>query len=223
MTVLTGAVKNLFGCIPGKRKVQWHFSTGVDHDSFTRMLVELSQVLRPRLTVMDAIIGMEGNGPGSGDPRGIGVVLAGQDPVAVDVVSGSMVGLVPEQLPVIGAASKAGIGASSMENIQVLGEDLSGVSLANFRFPPRENTEWHLPEWARRRLKDALTTRPVIEHHSCVQCGLCMSDCPQQAIACEGGKLRIDHRRCIRCFCCQEFCPQGAIVVGRGWLLKVIG
>lgn len=223
MTVLTGAVKNLFGCIPGKRKVQWHFNTGVDHGSFSRMLVELSRVLRPRLTVMDAIVGMEGNGPGSGDPRRIGLVIAGRDPVAVDVVSGGIVGLAPEELPVIRAAAQAGIGASSMEHIQVLGEELSEVSVADFRLPPREHTEWQLPDWTRRHLKDALTTRPVIDHPACVRCGICKTDCPQQAIAVEGGKFVIDYRRCIRCFCCQEFCPQGAITVGRGWLLKLIG
>jgi uncharacterized protein (DUF362 family)/NAD-dependent dihydropyrimidine dehydrogenase PreA subunit len=221
MTVLTGAVKNLFGCVPGKRKVQWHFNTGVDHDSFNRMLVDLSSLLRPRLTVMDAIVGMEGNGPGSGDPRRIGVILAGQDPVALDVVSGMLVGLSPEDLPVIRSASKAGIGASSQETIQVLGEDLSCIAVPNFRLPPREHTEWRLPEWARRRLKEALTTRPIIDHHDCVQCGICQNDCPQQAIAGGGGRLRIDYRKCIRCFCCQEFCPQGAITVGQGWLLRL--
>ena len=221
MTVLTGAVKNLFGCVPGKRKVQWHFNTGVDHDAFTLMLVELSSLLKPRLTVMDAVVGMEGNGPGSGDPRRIGVVLAGQDPVALDVVSGSVIGLSPDDLPVIRAASKAGIGTSSQENIQVLGEDLSGVVVPNFKLPPREHTEWRLPEWARRGFKDALTTRPVIDQHNCIQCGICQDDCPQQAIA-GGGKLRIDYRRCIRCFCCQEFCPQGAITVGQGWLLRLL-
>jgi uncharacterized protein (DUF362 family)/Pyruvate/2-oxoacid:ferredoxin oxidoreductase delta subunit len=222
MTVLTGAVKNLFGCIPGKRKVQWHFNTGVDHDSFTRMLVELSQALRPRLTVMDAVVGMEGNGPGSGDPRRIGLILAGSDPVAVDVVSGNLVGLAPEELPVVRAAAKAGIGASSMADIQVLGEDPASLSIPDFRLPPREHTEWQLPDWARRRLKNALTTRPVIDHQACVQCGICSNDCPQQVISTEGGELHIDYRKCIRCFCCQEFCPQGAITVGQGWLLKLI-
>ena len=222
MTVLTGAVKNLFGCIPGKRKVQWHFNTGVDHDAFSRMLVELSVIIKPCLTVMDAVVGMEGNGPGSGDPRRIGLVIAGLDPVAVDVVSGNIVGLAPEDLPVIRAAVKAGIGASSMEHIQVLGEKLSGVVVPDFRLPPRDHTEWQLPDWARRRLKDALTTRPVIDHHACIQCGICMQDCPQRAITDHGGKLNIDYRICIRCFCCQEFCPQGAITVGRGWLLKLV-
>jgi uncharacterized protein (DUF362 family) len=95
MMTLTGAVKNLFGCVPGRRKVQWHFNAGVNRDAFARMLVELCMLIKPRLTIMDAVVGMEGNGPGSGDPRAIGLVIAGQDPVAVDVVSGSVVGADP--------------------------------------------------------------------------------------------------------------------------------
>ena len=223
MTTLTGAVKNLFGCIPGKRKVQWHFSTGIDHDAFMRMLVELMVLLKPRLTIMDAIVGMEGNGPGSGDPREIGVVLAGKDPVAVDAVMGALVGIGPERLPVLRAALSAGVGEPRIERIETLGEKIDMVSLRRFRLPPQAQVEWRLPEWAQRALKDALTTRPEIDNDTCVRCGICWSDCPQKAIAHADAGLAIDHRACIRCFCCQEFCPQGAITVGTGWLLKLIG
>ncbi len=221
MTVLTGAVKNLFGCIPGKRKVQWHFNTGVDHESFMRMLVELAALIRPRLTVMDAIVGMEGNGPGSGDPRKIGAVIAGIDPVAVDVVAGELVGVSAEKLPVIKAARAAGYGAGRMNEINLAGTPLETLRLNDFVLPPREHTEWSVPEWMRRSLKDALTTRPVIDSGACVRCGICEGHCPQQAISPAHGKLTIDYRRCIRCFCCQEFCPQGAISVGKGWALKL--
>jgi len=224
MTTLTGAVKNLFGCVPGKRKVQWHFNTGVDHASFALLLVELARVLKPRLTIMDAVVGMEGNGPGSGDPRAIGATLAGCDPVAVDAVSAVLVGVQPDTLPVLKAAHAAGAGETGMENIDVLGAELSAAIVRDFRLPPREHpTEWKLPEWMRRRLKDALTTRPVIDHAACVSCGICRNDCPQQAITGSEGGYMIDYRNCIRCFCCQEFCPQGAITVGRGWMLKMLG
>lgn len=223
MTVLTGAVKNLFGCIPGKRKVQWHFRTGVDHGSFMRMLVELADLLAPRLTVMDAIVAMEGNGPGSGDPRAVGVLLAGGDPVAVDAVAGRLVGVRPEALPVLRAAREAGIGEQRIERIQVAGASISSAAVRGFRLPPREHLEWKLPEWLRRTLKDALTTRPLIDRRACVRCGICEGHCPQRAIAPDGGRLVIDHRVCIRCFCCQEFCPQGAITVGKGWALRLTG
>ena len=190
MTTLTGAVKNLFGCVPGKRKVQWHFNTGVNHELFTLMLIELCALLKPRLTIMDAVIGMEGNGPGSGEPRQIGLVIAGEDPVAVDVVSSSVVGVASEKLPVIRAAVAAGYGETRLDRIRVLGTALSGIEIKHFRLPPQAHLEWRLPEWARMVLKDALTTKPVINNFSCIQCGICQSHCPQKAIEIRGESLR---------------------------------
>jgi uncharacterized protein (DUF362 family)/Pyruvate/2-oxoacid:ferredoxin oxidoreductase delta subunit len=222
MTTLTGAVKNLFGCVPGKRKVQWHFNTGVNHELFATMLNELCALLKPRLTIMDAVIGMEGNGPGSGEPRLIGVVIAGRDPVAVDVVSSSVLGVSLEKLPLIRAAAAAGYGETQLDRISVFGESIASVAIKHFRLPPQEHLEWRLPEWARLVLKDALTTKPVINNSSCIQCGICQGHCPQGAIENRGGELEIRYRDCIRCFCCQEFCPQGAITVGRGWALKIL-
>ncbi len=222
MMTVTGAVKNLFGCIPGRRKVQWHFSSGVNRDAFARMLVELSWLIRPELTIMDAVVGMEGNGPGSGDPREIGLIMAGQDPVAIDAVSGAIIGADPRLLYIMRAAAEAGIGETRVEHICVLGEFLDAVRVKGFRLPPQEHLEWRLPEWARRLLKDALTTRPVINHEQCVRCGVCQGHCPQSAIRDSGTRLSIDYRICIRCFCCQEFCPRGAISVGRGWALRIL-
>jgi uncharacterized protein (DUF362 family)/Pyruvate/2-oxoacid:ferredoxin oxidoreductase delta subunit len=222
MMTLTGAVKNLFGCIPGRRKVQWHFKAGVNRDAFARMLVELSALIQPRLTIMDAIVGMEGNGPGSGDPRLVGVVLAGQDPVALDVVSGTMVGADPSLLYVVRAAAAAGIGETRLDRIAILGAALESVTIRGFRLPPQEHLEWRMPEWARGFLKDALTMRPEIDHERCIRCGICQGHCPQGAIDNSAGRFEISYRNCIRCFCCQEFCPQGAITVGRGWALKLV-
>ena len=222
MTTLTGAVKNLFGCVPGKRKVQWHFNTGVNHELFATMLNELCALLKPRLTIMDAVIGMEGNGPGSGEPRQIGVVIAGRDPVAVDVVSSSVLGVSLDRLPLIRAAAAGGYGETRLDRITVLGESIADVAINEYQLPPQEHLEWRLPEWTRVVLKDALTTKPVIDNRSCIQCGICQGHCPQGAIENRGGKLEIRYRDCIRCFCCQEFCPQGAITVGRGWALKIL-
>ena len=222
MTTLTGAVKNIFGCIPGKRKVQWHFNTGVNHDLFMRMLVELYALLHPRLTIMDAVVGMEGNGPGSGEPRRIGAILAGRDGVALDVVSGKMVGVAMEKLPLIQSATAAGIGETRLDRIRILGEALENIPVVEFRLPPQEHVEWHLPRWVRRFFKNAFTLKPVISQDVCIQCGICQGNCPQRAIESDGAHLHIRYRDCIRCFCCQEFCPQGAITVGRGWMLVLL-
>jgi uncharacterized protein (DUF362 family)/Pyruvate/2-oxoacid:ferredoxin oxidoreductase delta subunit len=223
MMIMTGAVKNLFGCIPGKKKVQWHFNAGIDQNSFARMLVELSELLKPRLSIVDAVAGMEGNGPGSGTPRSIGLILAGQDPVSVDVISGLIIGVSPHQNPVIRAAGESGIGECRVENINVLGQSIVSVKVKDFILPQSMHSEWPLPEWARRCLKDALTARPVIDPDICVRCGLCKSNCPRGSIIEAHGGLRIDYRNCIRCFCCQEFCPEGAITIGKGWMLKFAG
>jgi uncharacterized protein (DUF362 family) len=222
MTILTGAVKNLFGCIPGKRKVQWHLNSGVDHAHFMSMLLELYLLIKPRLTIMDAIIGMEGNGPGSGEPRQIGAILAGRDAVAVDVVSALLVGILPERLPLIRAAALAGIGETNPEHIRIIGESLHGMAVKNFQFPHQSHTEFALPEWMKSSLKNALTTRPVINAAACTLCGICQGHCPQCAISKKGKKLEVRYRECIRCFCCQEFCPQGAITVGKGWAIKLL-
>jgi uncharacterized protein (DUF362 family)/Pyruvate/2-oxoacid:ferredoxin oxidoreductase delta subunit len=222
MTTLTGAVKNLFGCIPGKRKVQWHFNTGVNHELFMKMLLELYVLLKPRLTIMDAVVGMEGNGPGSGDPRSIGVLLAGRDAVSVDAVSARIVGVKAEKLPLLKAARSEGIGETDLGNIRLLGDPVENIAIRHFRLPPQEHLEWPLPEWARSSLKNAFTTRPVINHSRCIQCGVCQGHCPQGAIEEKGNQLEIRYRDCIRCFCCQEFCPQGAITVGKGWALTLL-
>ena len=217
MVTMTGAVKNCFGCIPGNRKAQWHLNAGVDHDQFSRMLVELYALLAPKLTVMDAVVGMEGNGPGSGDPRRIGAIIAGQDAVAVDVVAAALISLSPVRLPVGRAAIELGIGAASLEDITVKGDELEPLIVRDFRLPASVHTEWPLPDWLRRTLKNALTNKPAIDHSICLQCGLCERHCPRKAISKGRTGLVIDYRNCIRCFCCQEFCPHRAIQVRKGW------
>ncbi len=222
MTTLTGAVKNLFGCIPGKRKVQWHFNTGVNHALFMKMLLELYELLKPQLTIMDAVVGMEGNGPGSGDPRQIGALLAGRDAVAIDAAAAHLLGVTLDRLPLIQAARSEGIGETDLKDITFLGEPLESLAVKHFLLPPQAHLEWPLPEWARSSLKNAFTTRPVINHDLCIQCGICQGHCPQRAIEDRGKQLGIRYRDCIRCFCCQEFCPQGAITVGKGWALTLL-
>ncbi len=222
MTVLTGAIKNLFGCIPGRRKVQWHFNTGVNRELFMEMLVELAALLKPRLTVMDSVVGMEGNGPASGDPRPLGAIIAGADPVSVDAVAARIVSAAVEHLPLLRAAARLGIGETRFDRIHLAGDAVDAIKARDFRLPPREHPEWPLPEWARKLMKDALTTRPEIDAAGCVRCGICADHCPQKALTERQGRLTVDYRRCIRCFCCQEFCPQGAIDLRKGWMLRLL-
>lgn len=222
MMTMTLGVKNLFGCVPGKRKVSWHFEAGHDKLAFAKMLVELYQLLNPRLTVLDGIVGMEGDGPGSGTPREMGVIAASADAVAMDMIIGRMVGLEPGEVPTTEAAMELGIGETDTEGVEVVG-DAAGMVFEDFKLP--ETTEprfvsW-LPNFIKKHMDQALTSRPVVLYDLCKECSICVNACPPQAMQITD-KLRIDYDHCIRCYCCHELCPEGAIDIKKGWGLKLM-
>jgi uncharacterized protein (DUF362 family)/NAD-dependent dihydropyrimidine dehydrogenase PreA subunit len=223
--LLTLAVKNLFGCIPGRRKAQWHFKSGVDKGAFATMLVELHGIVRPTLNIVDAVVGMEGNGPGSGTPREIGLIAAGTDAFALDMALSEILGVSAGRLPTTKAAMRLGLAPDNISGVDISG-DFVGVYQArveDFKLPTGSSLEWKIPEPIRRLLKEALTTRPRIDKTKCQSCLMCHSACPAGVIKEGEGGLTINYRECIRCFCCQEACPVGAIEVVEGWLLKYLG
>jgi len=243
---LTLAVKNFFGCVLGTKKAQWHLRAGENPALFARLIVEIAYSFRPGLTVVDGIIAMEGNGPGSGDPRALGMILAGDDPAAVDAVICRLLGFPPEKLPTLAAARELGLGQPEFGKVEVLGERVEAVAITGFR-PAASSPGAQgigLPRPLHRLLKSALTCRPEIDPELCQLCARCAEICPPKAIAMEKrgqepfvqstpeGPFRqkvpdpfsppaIDRARCIRCFCCQEVCPAKAISVKRGWLLRL--
>ncbi len=218
--LMTLGVKNMFGCVVGRRKVQWHLKAGVNRDAFARMLVQIYEALSPRLTVLDGIVGMEGNGPGSGAPRPFGILGASSDAVALDSVVMSLMGLAPSRLPTVRAAEALGVGETRLERISLLGEDPGPLRVGNLRLPESADLEWIIPDFVLRPLKRSLTAYPEPEPTECTLCRVCVEACPEQVIDVAADRLRIDTRRCIRCFCCQELCPQGAMKTRRGWLLR---
>ena len=223
--LLTLAVKNLFGCIPGRRKAQWHLKSGVDREAFATMLVELAGIVRPALSIVDAVVGMEGNGPGSGDPRRIGLVVAGTNPFAVDMALCGVLGVSPDRLPTHKVAVKRGLVPGRIENIRLAGDfrSVDEARVMGFRLPTASSVEWGIPEPVRKALKEALTTKPRVDKKKCELCLMCKEMCPARAMSSRDGAISINYRECIRCFCCQEVCPVGAIDVVEGWLLKYLG
>ena len=220
---LTLGVKNLFGCVPGKRKPQWHLSAGVDGLQFASMLLDLAAFLSPRLTIADGIVDMEGNGPGSGDPRELNLVFCSADCLAMDAVIAGVLGADPQKAPVLRAALSRGLTSASAGDITVTGEDIEGVRVSDFRFPPPLNVNFasSLPDFLDKRIRKALTSRPHIDPRACNLCRVCVKVCPAGAMT-AGGRIRIDYDMCIRCYCCQEMCPQGAISARDGWLKRLI-
>lgn len=219
--VLTCAVKNLFGCVPGARKVQWHYKAGIDRLYFGRMLVELAQIVNPILTIVDGIIGLEGDGPGSsGSPRHIGLIVAGTDCSVVDLVISRIVGIDEDLLPTIIAAKEQGI-IKGLDMIDLLGEPIDDVMVDCFKLPATVDLEFG-PRILRRIIKDSMTIKPIEDRDICTLCGECAEICPTNVIAAGEKGLEIDYRRCISCFCCIEVCPQGAMRSKKGLLASFL-
>ncbi len=201
MMQLTLGVKNLFGCVVGLRKPEWHMRAGVNHDLFARLLVQICRSVNPSVTLLDGILAMEGEGPGkSGKPRRLGVLAGSTDTVAVDRVAAALVGMDPETLPTNRAARELGMAAGDVE--------IDGTLPEVFRYEiPGVRTSGRLASL----LREQLVRRPVADARACTLCGECRTYCPAKAITEEGGRLRFDYETCIRCFCCLEVCPHGAL------------
>jgi uncharacterized protein (DUF362 family)/Pyruvate/2-oxoacid:ferredoxin oxidoreductase delta subunit len=217
LTRMTGAVKNQFGCIPGILKGQHHARMADPYD-FGTMLVDLNMHIRPRICIMDAVMAMEGNGPRSGKPRKLGVLLFSTDPVALDAIACKIINLDPAFVPTMEPGEKAGLGTYHEENIEVVGGKIEDFICRDFdvvRKPMQHVTGGGL----RNFLKNRISSRPVIDKALCNRCGTCVQHCPVNPMAVDwvdNDKTRPpthNYDRCIRCYCCQELCPQGAISI----------
>ncbi len=219
LMLLTLGVKNLFGCIPGPRKALWHLKAGEDRRAFAQILLDLYRAIKPSLTVLDGIVGMEGNGPNTGRPIPIGLILASEDPLQLDQIVCDLLRISRKSLLTNRIALGEGIGE---DEIEVLGEKIKDVMIQNFQFPKLSQPNWNLPGFLGRALKNALSLKPLIEISLCTQCNQCIGVCPSKALRRENGQLLFDYGKCIRCFCCQEVCPEGAIRIEPGWVLRLV-
>ena len=220
---LTMAVKNLFGTVPGKRKARWHFSAGVDTTTFATMLLDLHNYLKARLSIMDAVVAMEGNGPSGGEARHMGLVLACENAIAMDRVLVEIVCARLKDTPISKTAFERKLPGSDIDDIDIVGDTLEAVRVRDFKFPPPMDIDFaaKLPGFIRKRLKNSITTRPEIDAHRCSLCNVCVQLCPAEVMV-RKNKIIIDYQNCIRCFCCQESCPRGVITVKEGWLKKLL-
>ncbi len=203
--LLTLGVKNCFGCIAGFRKAEWHMRTGVNHEMFARLLVQIHQAVNPSLTILDGIIALEGQGPGRGGvPRHVGVLMASNSALAIDVTVCRMLGIEPETLPTNKMARQMGLMPDPI--------DVEGVlpRVENFKIPGVTSLIYG-PKPIQGFVRRHLTRRPVVDESLCELCGDCRTFCPAQAIEEAGTKLRFDYDKCIRCYCCIEVCPKGAL------------
>ncbi len=205
MMLLTLGVKNLFGCIVGLEKPEWHMRSGVDRLMFARLLVQLCRAVRPAATLVDGILAMEGQGPGrSGIPRRLGLLAAGAAPAAVDMAICRLLNTAPEDLPTHRAAGELGL---VPPGISIEG-DFSPVP--DFRLPVLAPLTFG-PVRFHRLMRKHLVERPVVDPAVCRVCGECWRHCPAKAINPYAEAVGFDYDRCIRCYCCIEMCPHAAL------------
>ena len=220
MVGFSGAVKNLFGAVPGLQKPELHCRFP-EKQPFSEMLVDLCDFLRPDLCFLDGVLAMEGNGPTGGSPRKVGVLGASKSPYALDVCGAALIGLEPESVLMLKEAHRRGLGPISPKECQLLKEQVETLAQPDFVKAKASSTDFldRVPAFLRPAAKRLATPAPKIRRKECVGCGKCAESCPQHTIAIREGKAVIDYKQCIRCFCCHEMCPKHVIDIRRWSLL----
>lgn len=219
LTLMTGAVKNMFGLIPGFRKANYHKQYPKPKD-FSQVIVDILSLCPPGLTIMDAILSMEGEGPSSGQPVWTNMIISSADPVAVDAIASEIIGLKPDRVPVTKAAADAGLGISWPEAIKIVGKSLESARISNFKLTSNRTMEL-IPKFLVKIIDPLIWVRPDIDKAFCTNCNTCVTSCPVGAMSSENGlPPLIDYDICINCWCCHELCPEKSVYIRKSWLAQ---
>jgi len=197
LTILTLAVKNTFGCVPGKEKGSWHFKA-LNNNNFAKLMVEICSVVNPTLNIVEGLIAHEGNGPSNGNPKKTGVIFISENPFALDDSIATSLSIPSKKYPILIEASKKKLipeyetigkwsGSMRLPKTSLI---FSGLSFISNRF-------------------NIFKKKPKIDKGKCITCRKCERNCPAEAI--DINNFSIDYTKCIRCYVCHEVCPEDAI------------
>ncbi len=222
MTGFSGAVKNLFGAVPGLQKPELHCRFP-EREAFSQMLVDLCRFLKPDFSFLDGIWAMEGDGPTGGKRRDLKAVIGADNPFAADVCGAALIGLDPMSVHMLRLGREQGLGPGTVEEPELLGDPFGSLLTPDFQRARAASTDFidRLPRFLRPAARKVATPYPRIDKKACVGCGKCAESCPQHTIVLKERRAEIDYKRCIRCFCCHEMCPQHVIDVRRWGILKI--
>ena len=215
---LTGGVKLTYGCIPGLTKAHLHVRAQ-RRDDFADMLLDLHTALAPRFTVIDGIIAMEGQGPGSGKPRELGSLFAARDAVALDAALADRTAHERADINTLTAAARRGL-IDLDHPYRSAGDPI--VAEREFK-QARRDMQRLLPAPLHRGLRNLITARPrLVDKAACTRCGECEAICGAGAIRLAPTPV-FDDGLCVRCFCCTEICPTAAIDAVAPWPARLVG
>lgn len=220
ITVLTAAIKNMFGAVVGLYKAQCH-SRAPKEEDFSRIIAKVYSIARPHLTIVDGIIAMEGDGPSSGVIRQMNLIMAGEDAVAIDSCLAKIMGVEPLDILVTKEAYEAKLGEADLSKIEVMGDALDTFIAKDFKLPQTTPLKF-LPRSVMNGIASLIKFKPYIDIKICKRCNLCKTACPVSCIEIEKDYCRIDYKKCVRCLCCHEVCPYRAISIKRNILAKMV-
>lgn len=214
--IYTGAVKNVFGCIPGLKKAEFH-KLAPDPKYFGEICADIHKLCKIDLHIMDGIIAMQGEGPTAGDVYEAGKILISEDPLALDVVAAKMLKLRLEDVPILMTAKERRLGESNIDTIELIGDYQAIPTLEGYTLPKRFGSSKKQNYNAVIKVIDFLKARPVVDKRLCRNCNMCVESCPVNAINKE--TKEVNYKACIECMCCHELCMYKAVKLKKdNWL-----
>lgn len=220
ITVLTAAIKNMFGTVVGLYKAECH-SRAPKEEDFARIISNIYSLKKPHLTVVDGIMAMEGDGPSSGAIRKMNLIMAGEDAVAIDSCLAKIMGVEPLDILVTKEAYRSKLGEADLSKIEILGDRLDSFIAKDFKLPQTTPLKY-LPKGVMDYVASLIRFKPYINIEACKRCNLCKIACPVNCIKIEKDHCAIDYKKCVRCLCCHEVCPYRAISIKRNVLTKMV-
>jgi len=208
LTTITGAIKNMFGIIPGGKKAQLHTLNRSIYE-FAELLVDIYEIRVPDLNIMDAIIGMEGAGPTNGKIRIINKIISSDNGISLDSVMAAMMGLKPDTIELLQVAKERNLGEIDIPRIDIDGklEIISGYKT------PNNGLLQKIAKTVAPHIFNHNKVIPIVDHNKCKICKKCIEVCPVSAMNLTDKFPKADRKKCISCFCCDEHCPYGAIIL----------
>lgn len=222
LATLTAGIKNLFGLVVGMNKLKIH-RDNLRPKQLSHALVDIFEIRPPDLTILDGIVAMEGEGPGSGgELKPLNIIVSCADALSLDIIAAKIMGIDPFAVESnLEAARRRGWGSKEVAEILVLGETISVCQPESFKLPKASAIN-RIPEWLVPVARMVLLRKIGVRQDRCIKCQLCLKSCPQGAIDFKKGRIAVNSKKCILCLCCHEVCPESAIEIKIGFLLKIL-